>query len=157
MFKNLKLAAKLSGSFIAVACFTLILGALAVVSMWKVRTVAETLDRAKMPEIAFANEVERGTQNTRLEARRYMYTEDTGAAEQALQNLARVKKTLKDAVDHAAKYDLVILRENAKIALAKAAEWEALIVETVDVTEAMGQAKDGMNAAAKNDANKKNK
>jgi len=148
MFKNLKLAAKLSGSFIAVACFTLILGALAVVSMWKVRTVAETLDRAKMPEIAFANEVERGTQNTRLEARRYMYTEDTGAAEQALQNLARVKKTLKDAVDHAAKYDLVILRENAKIALAKAAEWEALIVETVDVTEAMGQAKDGMNAAA---------
>ena len=148
MFKNLKLAAKLNGSFIAVACLTLLLGALAVISMWKVRHVAETLDSAKMPEIAFANEVERGTQNTRLEARRYMYTEDREAADQALQNLAKVKETLKAAVDHAEKYNLALLRTNAAGALEKAALWETLIIETVDVTEAMGQAKDGMNAAA---------
>jgi len=148
MFNNLKLSAKLNGSFIAVACLTLMLGALAVTSMLKVRKVADTLDRAKMPEIAFANEVERETQNTRLEARRYMYTEEKQSAEAALQNLAKVKHSLKAAVDHAEKYDLVLLRKNAAIALEKSAAWESLIVETVDVTEDMGRAKEGMNAAA---------
>ena len=148
MFKNLKLSAKLNGSFITIACFTLILGALAVTSMWKVRNVAETLDRAKMPEIAFANEVERETQNTRLEARRYMYTEERQAAEQAVSNIAKVKESLKAAIIHAEKHHLTLLHNNATTALKKTAEWENLIVETVDITERLGQAKDGMNAAA---------
>ena len=43
MFKNLKLGVKLNGSFIAVAGLTLILGALAIFSMLKVKTVANVL------------------------------------------------------------------------------------------------------------------
>jgi len=148
MFKNLKLGLKLTGSFIAVASLTLILGAWAVFSMWKVRKVAEALDQAKMPEVAVASEIERWTQDTRLEARSYMYTGGTPAANRALQNLAQVKASLKAAIDHAQKFDLPVLRKNATTAIAKAAQWEDLIAQTVDVTDELSRDKAGMSAAS---------
>jgi len=148
MFKNLKLGPKLTGSFVAVAGLTLILGALAVVSMWRVKQVARALDQAKMPEVTVAAAIERWTQDTRLEARSYMYTGGAPAAERALQDLAQVKANLKVAADHAEKFDLPLLRKNATLAIAKAAQWEDLIAQTVEVTKNLARNKAGMSAAA---------
>ena len=148
MFNNLKLAAKLNGSFIAVAGLTLILGCLAIFNMWKVKTVATVLSLEKVPAVAIANEAERDSQATMLQIRTYGMSEDTAALEKGRENLAQVKKDLKDALAHADKYDLKVLRANAQLAEGKALAYEGLVNDTVKVTEAMGKDKDEMNTSA---------
>jgi methyl-accepting chemotaxis protein len=141
MFKNLKLAVKLNGSFIAVAGLTLILGALAIFSMLKVKAIANVLAQQKVPEVGVANEVERDAHETLFAVRGYAYTEEKEFLDQARAKLAEVKKDLKEAAAHAEKYDMTTLRENAKLAEEKALAYEALLNETVKATEAMEKEK----------------
>ena len=148
MFKNLKLGVKLNGSFIAVAGLTLILGALAIFSMLKVKTVANVLAQQNVPQVAVANDVERSSLATMYETRGYAFTEETQYLDKAREELAGVKKYLKDAAAHAEKYDLKDLRDNAKIAEEKALLYEGLLNDTVKATEAMQKEKDGSLVAA---------
>ncbi|MFT3867985.1 MAG: methyl-accepting chemotaxis protein [Nibricoccus sp.] len=148
MFNNLKLAAKLNGSFIAVASLTLILGGLAIFNMLKVKSVATVLAQQKVPAVGIANEVERDTQAAMLQIRTYGLIEDMAALEKGRENLTQVKKDLKEASAHAEKYDLKVLRANAQIAGEKAAAYEGLISETVKVTDELRQDREEMNAAA---------
>jgi len=148
MFNNLKLAAKLNGSFIAVAGLTLILGVLAIFNMWKVKTVATELSLEKVPAVAIANEVERDYQAAMLQFRTYGLTEDKAVLEKGLENLAAVKKDLKDAAAHAEKYDLKVLRANARLAEEKVSAYESLVNETTKVTEMMNKNKEEMNSSA---------
>jgi methyl-accepting chemotaxis protein len=148
MFKNLKLGVKLNGSFIGVAGLTLILGALAIFSMLKVKTVATTLSQENVPAVSVANDVERSAQNVMLEVRGYSYTEENQFLEKARAELVSVKKFLRDAAAHAEKYDLKVLADNAKNADEKASEYERLLNDTVKATEAMQKEKDGSLVAA---------
>ena len=148
MFKNLKLGAKLNGAFIAVATLTLLLGALAVYSMLKVKTVANVLAQQNVPEVAVANEVERTSLKTMYAARGYAYTENTQFLDQARENMALVKKSVKDASAHAEKYDLSTLRANAKVAEEKALAYEELLNDTVKTTEELNKDKANLNAQA---------
>ncbi len=148
MFKNLKLGAKLNGAFIAVASLTLLLGALAVYSMLKVKTVANVLAQQNVKEVAVANEVERWSLKTMYEMRGYAFTDETPFLEGARTNLVKVKEYLKAASDHAEKYNLSGLRENARRASDKAAVYEQLVGDTVRATEAMDKDKVAMNTAA---------
>jgi methyl-accepting chemotaxis protein len=143
MFKNLKLAVKLNGSFIAVAGLTLILGALAIFSMLKVKTVATALSQENVPAVGVANEVERSALATMYETRGYAFTEDAQYLDKARTELAQVKKALKDAGTHAEKYELKVLATNAKNAEEKALEYERLLNETVKASEAMEKEKQG--------------
>jgi methyl-accepting chemotaxis protein len=148
MFNNLKLAAKLNGSFIAVAGLTLILGALAIFNMWKVKTLATVLSLEKVPAVGIANEVERSSLKTMLAVRTYAFTEDKQYLEAGREELAQVKKNIKDAAAHAEKYDLKVLGANAKLAEEKALAYEQLLNDTVKVTETMDKDKAAMNTAA---------
>ena len=139
MFKNLKLAVKLNGSFIAVAGLTLILGALAIVSMLKVKTVANVLAQQNVPEVAVANEIERQVHGTMLETRGYAYTDEPKFLELARENLTQVKQSLKEAAAHAEKYDMATLRANAKLADEKVRTYEGLLNDTVKTTEAINK------------------
>ena len=148
MFKNLKLGVKLNGSFIAVAGLTLILGALAIFSMLKVKTVANVLALQNVPEVAVANDVERSSLKTMYAARGYAFTEETQYLDQVHEELAQVKKYLRDAAAHADKFDMPVLRANAKLAEEKALVYEGLFNDTVKVTEAMDKEKANLNTEA---------
>lgn len=148
MFKNLKLGVKLNGSFIAVSALTLILGALAIFSMLKVKTSANVLALEKVPAVALANEVERDSLKTMYQTRGYAFTEETQFLDKAREDLAAVKKDIKAAADHAAKFELKVLAANAKLADEKASEYERLLNETVKATEAMAKDKAEMNTSA---------
>jgi len=148
MFNNLKLAAKLNGSFIAVAGLTLILGVLAIFNMWKVKTLATVLSLEKVPAVGIANEVERTSLKTMYQVRGYAFTEEKQFLEAAREELSQVKKNIAAAAAHAEKYDLKVLRSNAKIAEEKALAYEQLLNDTVKVTEGMEKDKAAMLAAA---------
>jgi methyl-accepting chemotaxis protein len=139
MFKNLKLAVKLNGSFIAIAGLTLVLGALAIFSMLKVKAVANVLAQQNVPEVAVANEIERQAHSTMLETRGYAYTEEPQFLAGARESLAQVKKSLKEAAAHAEKYDMPTLRANAKLADEKTLVYEGLLNDTVKDTEAVNK------------------
>lgn len=148
MFKNLKLGAKLNGAFICVALLTLLLGTLAVFSMLSVKTVANRLAQQQIKEVAYATDIDRWSLKTMFEMRGYAYTEDEQFLARAKENLAKLKELLKQASEHATKYDLVVLRENVQRATEKAVAYEQFANETVHVTEAMDKDKAAMNAAA---------
>jgi len=137
MFKNLKLGAKLNGAFIAVALLTLLLGALAIFSMLKVKTTANILALEKVPAVAAANEVERDALKTMYEVRGYAFTDEAQFLERGRAELVLMKKSIAVAAAHAEKYDLKVLAANAKIAEEKALEYERLLEETVKATEAL--------------------
>ena len=134
MFNNLKLGAKLIGSFIIVTALTLILGTLAIFNMLKVKQTATTLAQQNVPEVAVANEVERWSLQTMYETRGYAFTEEKQFLDRAHANLVKVKEFLKAAADHAEKHNMADLRANAKRATEKAALYEQLLGDTVKVT-----------------------
>ena len=148
MFKNLKLGAKLNGAFIAVATLTLLLGALAVYSMLKVKTVANVLAQEKVPAVGAANEVERNSLKTMYAVRGYAFTEETQFLDAGRAELAQVKSSMKTAAALADKYDLKVLAANSKVAEEKALEYEQLLNETVKTTENLNKILDGMLVSA---------
>jgi methyl-accepting chemotaxis protein len=148
MFKNLKLGAKLNGSFMTVAALTLVLGALAIVSMLKVKSTATTLAEERVPEVAVANNVERWSLKTMFAARGYVYTEEAAFLDECRANLGKVKDFLRDVAEHAEKYDIAELRANARRAGEKADLYEGFLGETVKVTNELARNKEAMNTAA---------
>jgi methyl-accepting chemotaxis protein len=148
MFKNLKLGVKLNGSFIAVAGLTLILGALAIFSMLKVKSVALVLADKNVPAVAVANQVERTSLMTMYEIRGYAFTEEAQFLEKGRAELALVKKAIQEAAAHAAKNDLKVLGANAKLAEEKALAYEQLVNETEKTIAEMEKEKATLNSQA---------
>ncbi len=148
MFKNIKLGAKLIGSFVAVATLTLLLGSLAIYNMLAVKKTANALVQKNVPEVAVSNSVERNALETMYDARGYAFTEEKQFLDGARQNLIEVKQNLKDAAAHAEKYDMAELRTNAKLATEKVLAYEALLNDTVKITEALDKEKTNLNTEA---------
>ena len=109
----MKLGTKITLGFVSLIVIALVLGGLAVWNMSNVKTIANTLANANVPEVAVANEVERDSLKTMYETRGYAYTEEKGFLDGAKKELEQVKKNLKDAKDHAAKFGLETLKQNA--------------------------------------------
>jgi methyl-accepting chemotaxis protein len=149
MFKNMKLGTKIGVGFGTLILIALSLGGLAVWNMWSVKTIANTLADANVPEVAVANEVERDSLSTMYETRGYAFTEDKTFLEKAKASLEQVKKNLKEAKDHAAKFDLAVLKQNAEKAEAHAKEYEELVNDTATKTQAMDKDRAVMDEAAK--------
>ena len=148
MFKNLKLGMKLNGSFLTISALTLILGALAIFNMARVKAVADTLATKNVPAVAVANNVERNALKTMYEIRGYAFTDEKGYLDKGRAELAEVKKFIRDASEHAAKNDLKVLAANAKLAEEKALAYERLVDETVKLNEALDKDTAAMNTAA---------
>ena len=137
----MKLGTKISLGFVSLIVIALVLGGMAVWNMSKVKTIANTLANANVPEVGVANEVERNSLETMYEVRGYTYTEEKSFLDKAKANLEEVKKNLKDAKDHAANFDLGELKQNAEKAEAKVLEYESLLGVQVVKTEAMAKDK----------------
>ncbi|RPI60214.1 MAG: chemotaxis protein, partial [Planctomycetaceae bacterium] len=133
----MKLGTKIGAGFAALIIIALALGGLAVWSMSGVKTIANTLANANVPEVAVANEVERDSLSTMYDTRGYTYTEEKAFLDKARTNLEQVKKDLKDAKEHAVKFNLFTLKQNADKAETKALEYEQLLNDTVAKTDAM--------------------
>ncbi|MEI8196651.1 MAG: methyl-accepting chemotaxis protein, partial [Phycisphaerae bacterium] len=144
----MKLGTKITLGFSCLVVIALGLGGLGVFNMFSVKTVANTLATANVPEVGFANELERDAQTTMYETRGYAFTEDTAFLDKARTKLEEVKTDLKNAKEHAAKYGLTTLQQNAEKAEAKVLEYEKLLNETVAKTEAMAKDKASMGVAA---------
>ncbi|HNT36423.1 MAG TPA: MCP four helix bundle domain-containing protein, partial [bacterium] len=123
MFKDMKVGTKIVLGFVLLILIAVALGGLAVVNMLSVKTTATDLAHEKVPAVGLANNVERWSLNTMYEARGYGYTEETDYLDKARKNLAEVKKYLTDAKEHAKKYDLKVLAENADKAEKAALEY----------------------------------
>ena len=137
----MKLGTKITLGFVSLIAIALGLGSLGVYNMFSVKTIANTLANANVPEVGVANEVERDSLSTMYETRGYAFTEDKAFLERAKAKLAEVKKDLQAAKDHASKFGLSTLQQNADKAEAKALEYEKLLDETVAKTETMGKDK----------------
>ena len=137
----MKLGTKISLGFVSLIVIALALGGLAVLNMFKVKTIANTLATANVPEVAVANEVERDSLSTMYQARGYAFTEEKSFLNDSHKALEQVKKDLAMAKDHAAKFGLATLKQNAEKAEAKALEYEKLLADTVAKTEAMAKDK----------------
>ena len=148
MLKNLKLGTKLIGAFMTVAGLTLALGTLAVYNMLEVKKIATDLAQKNVPAVGVATEVERWSLKTMYEVRGYAYTDEAQFLTVGRENLAKVKDFLKKAAEHGDKHDIAILKENAAIAAEKAAQYEALLDQTVKETTQLGKNLEDMGDAA---------
>jgi methyl-accepting chemotaxis protein len=137
MFKNMKLGMKISLGFASLIIIAIALGGLATYSMLGVKTISTTLSVENVPGVAVATNVERSSLNTMYATRGYAYTEEKQYLDDAKINLEQVKKYLKEAKDHATKYNMAVLNENADKAEVKALEYERLLNETVAKTDDM--------------------
>ncbi|MCC6580645.1 MAG: methyl-accepting chemotaxis protein [Phycisphaeraceae bacterium] len=142
----MKLGTRISMGYASLIVITLVLGTLAIVRMNNVRATAVTLAEANVPEVAVANDVERQSLTTMYNARGYAFTDDAAFLDKARGNLAEVKKHLATAKEHAGRFQLDTLKQNAEKAEAKALEYEQMLNETVALTQAM--AKDGEHSLA---------
>ncbi|MEN6503754.1 MAG: hypothetical protein ABFD92_04380, partial [Planctomycetaceae bacterium] len=94
-----------------------------------------------------ANEIERNSLNTMYQARGYAYSEEKGFLDSAKAQLELVKKALKEAKEHATKFNLAVLKANAEKAEIKALEYEQLFNDTVARTEALNKNRESMNTS----------
>jgi methyl-accepting chemotaxis protein len=150
MFKNMKLGMKISLGFGSLIVIAIALGGLATYSMLGVKTITNELSFEKVPAVGVATNVERFALNTMYTARGYIYSEEKQFLDSAKLNLDEVKKYLKEAKDHATKYNMAVLKENAEKAEVKALEYEKLLNETVAKTEDMAKNKADSLVAAEN-------
>ena len=141
---------KLIVSFLCVASITLILGVLAIVNMSRVKTVSNTLVTDNVPALSVANNVERSALSTMYQARGYAYTEADHFLVGARKNLAETKTFLEEAKAHAAKQNMDVLAKNAAIAGKAADQYEQLLNQTVEETEALKKIVAASDVAAKN-------
>jgi len=148
MFKQMKLGTKIACGFGSLLAIAIILGALGVYNMTKVKGVAEDLAAKYVPEVGMANDVERWSLNTMYEARGYAFTEEASYLESARKNIAEVKTHLQTAEEHAKKYALPVLGESVKKASDELGQYESLLEETVKVTDAMAAEKTVLDEAA---------
>ncbi len=128
---KLTLGKQISLGFGVLIAITVILGGIAIFNMNKVKSGAESLDQAYVPEVKAANEVERSAQKTMYEMRGYVYTDEKNFLENTKTRLTEVKKNAQLAKEHGQKYQLSLLIKNAELAEAKANEYESLIAQTV--------------------------
>ncbi|HNS19841.1 MAG TPA: methyl-accepting chemotaxis protein [Sedimentisphaerales bacterium] len=148
MFGKMKLGAKIALGFSTLIVIAVALGGLAVFSMFNVKRTAIKLSEQNVPEVAIANDIERSSLQTMYQVRGYAFTEDKSFLDAARTSLEEVQKHLGEAKDHADKYGMTTLGENAAKAEAKAREYQQLLDGTVSTTDAMGQEKAALLIAA---------
>jgi methyl-accepting chemotaxis protein len=128
---------KLIVGFMSVAAVLLILGVLAVVSMLRVKAVAERLANENAPAVAVANSVERSALATMYAIRGYAFTDEAGFLQDGRTALLETQKYIADAAKHASERNMDLLARNAATARAAAEQYGQLVDRTVEGTAAL--------------------
>jgi methyl-accepting chemotaxis protein len=144
----MKLAAKIGSGFGALIAIAILLGGLAVFNMVKVRTTSTKLADAFVPAVGIANEVERTSLATMYAMRGFAFAEQDTYFEAMKKELQEVKDRVGDALAHADKQELQVLKKNAEDAKALVAEYERLAMDTHKVVEEMHGVQEQMNKDA---------
>ena len=135
---KLGIGIKIAGGFGILIAMAIGLGGLAIWNMQGVKTTSIKLQEQNVPEVSVANNVERTSLGIMYDVRGYAYSENTKFLDEGKAGLVTLKGFLKDCKDLSAKYDLKELKDNANKAEEKVLEYEKLLGQTVDATNAMG-------------------
>lgn len=146
---NFKLSRQLGIGFGLVICISVALGLLSVINMYSSAGKSERLAKAYVPAVNLANELERNAQLTMFALRGYAYTQDVKFLEEGKSKLATVKQLISDALAHADKQSLPILKEKSGIAQENIKIYEALLEQTQSINEQLGKMVSDMGQAAK--------
>jgi len=150
MFRNAKLAVKITFGFVMVLLIAVALGGTAVYNMRQIGQDVTALAEQYVPEVTTATQVERRSQQLMYEMRGYGFTEDESYHTAGAGHLTRTKEALKDARDLADRYpQLVVLRRNAEEVTQSLGTYEKLMGETVALIGKMKEIRQRMDAQAK--------
>ena len=129
---------------------SVIVGALAITSLLSIQGASDELSQQFLPETTLANQVERSTLKTMVDARGYWLTGETKYYDSAMKDMADLEKALGDIqalLDKSPR--LVKLRENLPKARAAKAAYDEELAKTKAATDQIGQIREKMDASAK--------
>ena len=136
MALRMNVGVKIGGGFGVVILISIIIGAVAMISMKRGDTTATILSKEYVPEVTIANSIERSTFLMLLEMRDYSFTDDEVSLKAATAHLADIKKQIKAAATHGLLSErLAKLKESAGKAEQSILAYEGLVGETVKLTK----------------------
>lgn len=141
ILSNMKIGIKLISGFGIVALLTFAIGAFSYLTMTGVNSSSRVLAEDNMPEIEKANNIERSVRLLMYAARGYSYTEEKTFLDDALMHNDKAKKHLKDAREHAARFNNHKNLELIDTAEKNVLEYESLLNRTVAVNQSIATEK----------------
>ena len=144
----MKLSTKISSGFGLLILLAMLLGAAAMLSMFRVKRVASLMTEKHVPSVAVANEVERDALTTMYHARGYALAEQDSFKDDALKKLDEVFADLKAAQKLAQEQDMPELKAAAATAEEKATAYKQLFDQTVTLITNIKKDREEMNQAA---------
>ncbi len=151
VFKNMKLGTKISFGFGCLVVLAAVLGTLAVWNMWTVQAKSNVLATEYVPEVSYANEVERNSLMTMYAMRGYGYTENQAFYDTGMASLGDIEKSLQDCYDLADRATaLTKLRGYADTCTTNVNKYKDLVQQTVDRNAALATNRDNLDQAAAN-------
>ncbi len=148
MFKNMKLGTKIGFGFGLLICIAMALGGIATWCMLSVSKDTGILANIKVPQATMANGLESSSLNTMYQARGYIYSEEKGFLDNAMNNLGQMKKFVNDGKADAEKFHDKALSEKMVKAETQVLEYEKALNETVGKTDELTKCRTGLGAAA---------
>lgn len=141
MFRNAKLAFKITFGFCFVLLIALIIGGLGVYNMRKVQRESTRLASVNIPEVDLASRVERRARGVMYEIRGYGYTGNAQMLTAGKEHMTRLLELYKEIQALVERFpdELRILGENAQAAQKQTLVYEALIKETEEITARLDQ------------------
>ena len=138
MFKNKTLGVKISIGFGCVLLIAVILGGIAVISMFSVGAESTKLADEYMPEVELATSIERSARETMYANRAYSYTEEQSFLEEGRQKVDGLGAGIEKAVELAGRAkSLVKLKGAVEEVQAAVNQYQALMDQTVEVVGKM--------------------
>jgi len=149
MLKNAKLGTKIVLGFSCILTIAVALGGVAVYQMLSANKSSKTLSEQLLPEMGLSSEVERDTLQMMFEMRGYAYTEDDLFLAKGKKELAATKEFLSKSKEQAQADGNGALMEKVQQGMAKMAQYEQMVDETITRMNALDKNRADMDAAAK--------
>ncbi len=147
--KNVRLGFKIGLGFGLLLLIAFALGTMAVVSMRRASVNATSMAREYVPEVALANDIERHVQLLMTAMQGYVLQYDPAYWNDALDELATIKKSLDAVTDHVSQYPgLAQLKTSGESIRSQLEEYEGACKETEAVINDVKDVKKRMDAAA---------
>lgn len=152
MFKNAKLAVKISFGFAIVLLIAIVIGSLGIFNMKNVQKEATELAKMNVPEIDVASRIERRARGAMYEIRGYGYTENETMLTAGKAHLTRLIELFGEGQELVSRYpqDLKNFGESAQTAKRHAETYLQLVGETESNVAQMNRIRASMDDAAGN-------
>lgn len=146
--KNLKMGLKMAIGFGAVIVLAVAVGLIAIFNLQGIRNQSNLLQSEYVPEVSFANELERSALLTMYAIRGYGLTAEQSFLEAGRAALSDVNDALQSGQDLLARATVLTTGEALALARQNVDEYERLLNDTVDANEAIEEERAAMDSAA---------